>query len=594
MCAVKGEASPADAPLAPHASTPALSPRVGTRAAQAADGGRGAGARAARRRDAHQARAAATDAGVAAVAARAGVDRRRDRRVPQRQELPAQLADGGLVRRRVHGRPPAANADEGRVAVVDAARDVQRLRRLHGHRGLRVDRAGRRVRRPHLCARDAHLDGARVQPGRDHPPGRHRAARVRRHALAGVLAARAEEGGGGRRRRRRVAPPALLWLVQRDFLEGGSVDAYLREALKPADNPADDEHVGRLNRVREALGVFEAMRGMGLPQPHLQRTQLCSLPRSALAPEYLAAQGRLESYVEEQATRSRRPLDGRGSPRSRRSLSRRSTRSSCRRRRCSMPSTRRSSRRRCARCRRRWRRCRCRWARAHCRPSREAAAAAEAELAEQSLGASGTDDLRKAAAAVLKSAADANFVASQRVRCRGSGATVVRRLATSWPPSQRRFAAGLADCNASKTLRRAGVGGLRGGRRPGGARQGGVCREVLLAARARHPGRRRRRRARRALRRALVAVGALCWAPRRQRAGRATRPVWRRLAPAGVVARRPARRRLRAPRVQRHVDLEQAPPAAVAPSSPPRSPPRAQRRAAAEGGGVGGCVDKVA
>ena len=255
-------------------------------------------------------------------------------------------------------------------------------------------------------------------------------------------------GGGGE-----WAPPALLWLVQRDFLEGGSVDAYLREALKPADNPADDEHVGRLNRVREALGVFEAMRGMGLPQPHLQRTQLCSLPRSALAPEYLAAQGRLESYVEEQATRSRRPLDGRA-------LAALASQFVEALNAQQLPSAAsvldafnealvakavRALQAEVA---------------ALPLPMGEAAleaelatrlAAAEAELAEQSLGASGTDDLRKAAAAVLKSAADANFVASQRVcdavweRCDGR----VRRLATSWLPSQRRFAAGLADCNAS-------------------------------------------------------------------------------------------------------------------------------------------------
>ena len=398
-------------------------------------------------------------------------------------------------------------------------------------------------------------------------------------------------GGGGE-----WAPPALLWLVQRDFLEGGSVDAYLREALKPADNPADDEHVGRLNRVREALGVFEAMRGMGLPQPHLQRTQLCSLPRSALAPEYLAAQGRLESYVEEQATRSRRPLDGRA-------LAALASQFVEALNAQQLPSAAsvldafnealvakavRALQAEVA---------------ALPLPMGEGAlqaelarrlAAAEAELAEQSLGASGTDDLRKAAAAVLKSAADANFVASQRVcdavweRCDGR----VRRLATSWLPSQRRFAAGLADCNASAT-RCAGAGGARAAaRRPGGAREGGVRGEVLLAARARDLGR-RRRRARRALRRALVAVGAL-WRLAANELGARLDPFgsgcscWSRHAASSsstlmsasvqrdVGPRAGAARRRRAPHRRR-----------------PPPPLRAQRQAAAEGGGVGGCCDKV-
>lgn len=81
-------------------------------------------------------------------------------------------------------------------------------------------------------------------------------------------------------------PPALLWLVQRDFLEGGSVQAYLEQALVPQSG-ALDEHGERLNKVREALGSFSSMRAMGLVQPHTKRTELCSLPRSAFDADYL-------------------------------------------------------------------------------------------------------------------------------------------------------------------------------------------------------------------------------------------------------------------------------------------------------------------
>lgn len=46
------------------------------------------------------------------------------------------------------------------------------------------------------------------------------------------------------------APPALLWLVQRDFLQGDSVDAYVRRALKPVEKPIDEAEVS-LNKVRK-------------------------------------------------------------------------------------------------------------------------------------------------------------------------------------------------------------------------------------------------------------------------------------------------------------------------------------------------------
>jgi hypothetical protein len=95
-------------------------------------------------------------------------------------------------------------------------------------------------------------------------------------------------------------PPALLWLVQRDFLEGGTPDQYLQEALQPTAG-ATDEHIQRLNKVREALGSFGRMRAMGLVQPHARRTELCSLPRSALDGEFLRGSDAVRTYVAEHA-----------------------------------------------------------------------------------------------------------------------------------------------------------------------------------------------------------------------------------------------------------------------------------------------------
>ena len=61
-------------------------------------------------------------------------------------------------------------------------------------------------------------------------------------------------------------------LVQRDFLQGGSVDDYLQQALKPV--AARDAQEQELTVVRRNLGLFGEMRGIGVPQPHTRRTSL--------------------------------------------------------------------------------------------------------------------------------------------------------------------------------------------------------------------------------------------------------------------------------------------------------------------------------
>ena len=103
-------------------------------------------------------------------------------------------------------------------------------------------------------------------------------------------------------------PPAMLWLVQRDFLQGGSVDEYLKEALKPVAAAPNDEHASRLNTIRQVLSKFTRMRGLGLPQPHDKRTALCELEVHKLSAEYRAGMGRVQHWVALNAP-------GRGAPR---------------------------------------------------------------------------------------------------------------------------------------------------------------------------------------------------------------------------------------------------------------------------------------
>lgn len=53
----------------------------------------------------------------------------------------------------------------------------------------------------------------------------------------------------------------LVWLIQRDFLEGKTVRELVQEALAPVDNPTNDRHVTALNGVRESLtGGFVRVR----------------------------------------------------------------------------------------------------------------------------------------------------------------------------------------------------------------------------------------------------------------------------------------------------------------------------------------------
>ncbi|KAK9810109.1 hypothetical protein WJX72_005008 [[Myrmecia] bisecta] len=95
-----------------------------------------------------------------------------------------------------------------------------------------------------------------------------------------------------------VAPGAMLWLIQRDFLEGKTVNQMVREALAPVDNPSGDKDIGQVNKIRESLQLIAAnSSAFGLRQPHLERTRLCQLDDAALDPGYVAQRAALRRLV---------------------------------------------------------------------------------------------------------------------------------------------------------------------------------------------------------------------------------------------------------------------------------------------------------
>lgn len=92
--------------------------------------------------------------------------------------------------------------------------------------------------------------------------------------------------------------PHLMWLIQRDFLEGQSVSSMVETALKPVPNPDNDQSLTHLNNIRKELSSTQTNHSaFGLIQPHLQRTKLCELKDSELEPKYLKQRDQLRLKV---------------------------------------------------------------------------------------------------------------------------------------------------------------------------------------------------------------------------------------------------------------------------------------------------------
>eukprot|EP00882_Tetradesmus_deserticola_P022407 GHRQ01024311.1.p1 GENE.GHRQ01024311.1~~GHRQ01024311.1.p1 ORF type:complete len:488 (+),score=152.10 GHRQ01024311.1:293-1756(+) len=99
-----------------------------------------------------------------------------------------------------------------------------------------------------------------------------------------------------------VEPGSMLWVIQRDFLQGKSVQQLVADALAPVPNPHKDKAIADTNHIRASLAsIARNSTGFSLPQPHLDRTKLCDLADSQLEPSYVAQRDALKRLVLQQA-----------------------------------------------------------------------------------------------------------------------------------------------------------------------------------------------------------------------------------------------------------------------------------------------------
>lgn len=93
-------------------------------------------------------------------------------------------------------------------------------------------------------------------------------------------------------------PAKLLWLIQRDFLQGKSVKQMVDEALRHVPNSEGDKNIDQVNQIRDSLAIMgDNSTAFSLPQPHLQRTKLCDLKDGELDQSYVKKREELKEVV---------------------------------------------------------------------------------------------------------------------------------------------------------------------------------------------------------------------------------------------------------------------------------------------------------
>ncbi|BBN11348.1 hypothetical protein MPTK1_5g11130 [Marchantia polymorpha subsp. ruderalis] len=108
----------------------------------------------------------------------------------------------------------------------------------------------------------------------------------------------AEEFYGRYGRESALQPAKLVWLIQRDFLEGKSVQQMVDQALQPVPNVGGNREIDEVNRIRESLAMMaENSTAFSLRQPHLARTKLCDLNDTDFDSEYVVQRNRLKSVI---------------------------------------------------------------------------------------------------------------------------------------------------------------------------------------------------------------------------------------------------------------------------------------------------------
>ncbi|GAX76575.1 hypothetical protein CEUSTIGMA_g4021.t1 [Chlamydomonas eustigma] len=115
------------------------------------------------------------------------------------------------------------------------------------------------------------------------------------HAVEGQLRVPVDQAGS-------FEPGAMLWLIQRDFLQGKSASDLVAQVLSPVPNPGHDPEIQQLNQIRQSLSALASnSTGYSLAQPHLERTKLCELPDSVLDPKYVGQRDGLKTLVKDLA-----------------------------------------------------------------------------------------------------------------------------------------------------------------------------------------------------------------------------------------------------------------------------------------------------
>ncbi|GLU07623.1 hypothetical protein SLE2022_245750 [Rubroshorea leprosula] len=93
-------------------------------------------------------------------------------------------------------------------------------------------------------------------------------------------------------------PAKLLWLIQRDFLQGKSVKEMVDEALQHVPNTDGDKNIDQVNQIRDSLAIMgDNSTAFSLPQPHLMRTKLCDMKDDELDPTYVKKREQLKKLV---------------------------------------------------------------------------------------------------------------------------------------------------------------------------------------------------------------------------------------------------------------------------------------------------------
>ncbi|KAF8388159.1 hypothetical protein HHK36_026825 [Tetracentron sinense] len=93
-------------------------------------------------------------------------------------------------------------------------------------------------------------------------------------------------------------PAKLLWLIQRDFLQGKSVQDMVNEALQRVPNYDGNRNIDQVNQIRDSLAIMgDNSTAFSLPQPHLQRTKLCDMKDGELEPIYVKKREQLKELV---------------------------------------------------------------------------------------------------------------------------------------------------------------------------------------------------------------------------------------------------------------------------------------------------------